>query len=394
MQGLNPLVLDIGSPPIPQVQEWGRAYDGRKGPLIDLCQAAPGYPPHPTMLEQLAAAVAQPTSAKYGPILGDLPLREAYAAHLSAMYAGRIETEQVAITAGCNQAFFAALLTLVGRDGAVLLPTPWYYNHQMTCGMLGLEVLSLPCSADKGFVPDPEEAERLIDDRVRAIVLVTPNNPTGAVYPAETIARFHRLCQRHGIWLILDETYRDFLPESQRAPHDLLSRDDWSETVVQLYSFSKAYALPGQRIGALAGSASLMPQLMKVLDCMHICANRVGQEALRWGIDALAGWRADNRAEMGRRATAMRACFAAIPDWRIDALGAYFAYVRHPFAGTDAWKVIQHLALDHGVLLLPATAFDGSSDHVRISFANIGASGIDRLARRLAGVADTVPVAA
>jgi aspartate/methionine/tyrosine aminotransferase len=390
MQSLNPLVLDTGSPPIPQVQEWGRAYSGRNGPLIDLCQAAPGYPPHPAMLEHLGRAVAQPASAKYGPILGDLPLREVYAAHLSALYSGNVKTEQVAITAGCNQAFFAALLTLVGRGGTVMLPTPWYYNHQMTCDMLGLDVRSLPCSADNGFVPDPEEAETLLDDRVRAIVLVTPNNPTGAVYPPETVARFHRLCQRRGIWLLLDETYRDFLPEGQSAPHDLLGRDDWSDTVVQLYSFSKAYALPGQRMGALAGSASLMPQLMKVLDCMHICANRVGQDALHWGIDALAGWRAANRAEMVRRAVAMRACFAAIPNWRIDALGAYFAYVRHPFAGTDAWKVVERLALDHGVLLLPATAFAGSGDHVRISFANIDVSGIDRLTQRLASVADSI----
>ena len=338
MQNLNPLVRDTGSPPIPQVQEWGRAYAGQCGPLIDLCQAAPGYPPHPAMLEHLAAAAVQTHSAKYGPILGDLPLREVYAAHLCTSYSGMVDPTQVAITAGCNQGFFAALLTLVGRGGTVLLRTPWYYNHQMTCHMLGLEVRPLPCWADKGFVPDPEEAERLLDDRVRAVVLVTPNNPTGAVYPPETIARFHRMCQRGGIWPLLDETYRDFLPEAQRAPHDLLSRDDWSDTVVQLYSFSKAYALPGQRLGALAGSASIMPQLMKVLDCMHICANRVGQEALHWGIDALAGWRAENRAEMNRRAAALRACFAAIPDWRIDALGAYFAYVRHPFAGINAWK--------------------------------------------------------
>ena len=394
MQSLNPLVLDTGSPPIPQVQEWGRAYAGRNGPLIDLCQAAPGYPPHPAMLEHLSTAVAQPATAKYGPILGDPPLREVYAAHLSALYSGRVGSDQVAITAGCNQAFFAALLTLIGRGGTVMLPTPWYYNHQMTCGMLGLDVRSLPCTADKGFVPDPEEAERLLDDQVRAIVLVTPNNPTGAVYPPETIARFHRLCQRRGIWLLLDETYRDFLPEGQAAPHGLLSRDDWSDTVVQLYSFSKAYALPGQRMGALACSASLMPQLMKVLDCMHICANRVGQEALHWGIDALAGWRAENRAEMGRRAVAVRASFAAIPHWRINALGAYFAYVHHPFAGTDAWTVVERLALDHGVLLLPAPAFAGSGDHVRISFANIDVPGIDRLAQRLAGVADDISAAA
>ena len=394
MQSLNPLVFNTDSPPIPQVQEWGRAYDGRRGPLIDLCQAVPGYPPHPAMLDHLATAVAQPASAKYGPILGDPPLREVYASHLSAVYSARVGAEQVAITAGCNQAFFATLLTLVGRGGTVMLPTPWYYNHQMTCDMLGLNVRPLPCSADNGFVPDPEEAEKLLDEQVRVIVLVTPNNPTGAVYPPDIIARFHRLCQRRNIWLLLDETYRDFLPEGQEAPHDLLSRDNWSDNVVQLYSFSKAYALPGQRLGALAASASLMPQMVKVLDCMHICTNRVGQDALRWGINALAGWRAENRVEMGRRAAAMRECFSNIPHWQIDALGAYFAYVRHPFAGTDAWKVVEHLALAYGVLILPANAFAGSGDHVRISFANIDVPGIGKLTERLATVAADIFVPA
>jgi aspartate/methionine/tyrosine aminotransferase len=136
-----------------------------------------------------------------------------------------------------------------------------------------------------------------------------------------------------------------------------------------------------------------MPQLMKVLDCMHICANRVGQAALHWGIDALGGWRAENRAEMDRRAVAMRACFTATPGWRIDALGAYFAYVRHPFVGTDAWQVVEHLALDHGVMILPATAFAGSGDHVRISFANINLSGIEELVHRLSGVSLDMSVA-
>ena len=215
----DPLILEVGIPPIPQVQEWGRSYSGKQGPLIDLCQAAPGYPPDPAMLERLAEAAVQPASAKYEPILGDLPLREAYAEHLSALYAGRVTADQVAITAGCNQAFFAALLALVEPGGTLLLPTPWYYNHQMTCGMLGLQVRALPCLAENRFVPDPEDAEKLLDDRVRAIVLVTPNNPTGAVYPPETIARFYRLCQHRGIWLILDDTYRDFLPLGQLVRH-------------------------------------------------------------------------------------------------------------------------------------------------------------------------------
>jgi aspartate/methionine/tyrosine aminotransferase len=82
----------------------------------------------------------------------------------------------------------------------------------------------------------------------------------------------------------------------------------------------------------------------------------------------------------------VRRAFAAIPEWQIDSSGAFFAYVRHPFTGLPAWQVCEHLAREHGVMLLPAPAFAGSPDHVRVSFANVDAAGIERLAERLAGV--------
>ncbi len=129
-----------------------------------------------------------------------------------------------------------------------------------------------------------------------------------------------------------------------------------------------------------------MPEATKVLDCLHICPQRPAQAALAWAIAALRGWRDANRAEMLARAATVRRAFAAIPDWRIDSLGAYFAYVRHPFPGVSAWSVCEHLAREHGVTLLPAPAFAGSPEHLRVSFANVDGAGIERLAERLAGV--------
>ena len=104
-------------------------------------------------------------------------------------------------------------------------------------------------------MPDPEEAEALLDPSVRAIVLITPNNPTGAVYPPGVIAAFAALAQRRGLWLILDETYRDFLPEGQDRAHGLFTDPAWIDSVIQLYSFSKAYCLPGHRLGAVVAGA-------------------------------------------------------------------------------------------------------------------------------------------
>jgi aspartate/methionine/tyrosine aminotransferase len=83
---INPLVADVGSPPIPEAQGWTRRYDGRFGPLIDLSQAVPGNAPHPALLERMAASAGSALGAKYGPISGDADLRDAYAADLSTTY--------------------------------------------------------------------------------------------------------------------------------------------------------------------------------------------------------------------------------------------------------------------------------------------------------------------
>jgi aspartate/methionine/tyrosine aminotransferase len=373
---VNPAVASVASPPIPEARGWAGAYDGRLGPAIDLTQAVPGYPPHPAMIDQLALAVRDPATLGYGNITGDAGLREVFAAELSGLYGGPIAPGEVAITAGANLASFAVTMALAGPGDAIMLPVPWYFNHQMNAGMLGVDVVPLPCRAEHGFVPDPAEAERLLDERVRAIFLVSPNNPTGAIYPPETIAEFAALCRRRGIVLVLDETYRDFRPLDQARPHALFGAP-WQDTLIQLYSFSKAYCVPGYRAGAIVAGAAMMPELTKVLDCVQICAARVGQAALAWAIPNLPAWREDNRATMNKRAEACRTAFAPLDGWRIDSCGAYFAYLRHPFPGASSWQVAEALAKHCGVVTLPGEAFGpGQENHLRLAFANVEAEAI------------------
>ncbi len=387
MPALNPWVASVAAPPIPAAHGWAARYDGSCGPMLDLCQAVPGYPPHPQILERLAAAAGDPASARYGLINGDIPLREAYAAQVSNLYGGTVQPDQVAITAGCNQAFFLAMMAIARAGDTVLLPTPWFWNHQQTCTMLGIAARSLPCAADAGFVPDLEQAEALLDASVRAVVLITPNNPTGAVYPPGVIEGFAALCRRHGIWLILDETYRDFLPDGQDRAHGLFADVGWTSNVIQLYSFSKAYCVPGHRLGAVVTGAELVQQFMKVLDCMHICPQRAGQAALRWAIDALPDWRDANRRTINARAAAMRQALQHLPGWRLESLGAYFAYVRHPFPDTPAAQVAEALAARRGALCLPGSAFGpGQEQHLRLAFANTEMDAIPQVADRLAGL--------
>ena len=386
MPALNPLLTRVEVPPIPQAHAWAARYDGAHGKPLDLCQAVPGWAPHPEVLAHLAQEAADPANARYGLINGDLALREPYAAEMSVTYRGRVAPDQVAITAGCNQAFFLSMLAIAQAGDAVLLPLPWFWNHQQTCTMLGLEPRALPCRAEDAFVPDPALAETLIDDRVRAIVLITPNNPTGAVYSPDVIAAFYDLCQRRGIWLILDETYRDFLPNGQDRSHDLFARPEWPDTLIQLYSFSKAYCVPGARMGAVTAGSSLVAQLMKALDCMHICPQRPAQAALRWGIQALPEWRAENRARINGRAAVVRDVFAGLAGWRLESLGAYFAYVRHPF-DQPAAAVAERMATELGAVCLPGPAFGpGQEQHLRLAFANTERDGLLDLSGRLAAL--------
>ena len=187
MQPFNPFVAGVSAPPIPEARGWASRYDGAYGPAIDLTQAVPGYPPHPDMVDRIAAAARDPAIYSYGAITGDLALRESYAAEMSGLYGGAVAPTEIAITTGANMGSYAVTTLLAGPGDAIMLPVPWYFNHQMNAGLLGVEVIPLPCRAEDGFVPDPQRAEALLHERVKAILLVTPNNPTGAVYPPEVI---------------------------------------------------------------------------------------------------------------------------------------------------------------------------------------------------------------
>ncbi len=383
---LNPDLLDTGTPPIPQAQGWARAYDGAAGPLIDLSQAVPGSAPPEALLARLAEAAARPESARYGGITGDLALREAYAAEVSAVYGAPVAPVETIVTSGCNQAYVVTMMALARAGDNVLLPTPWYFNHEMTLTMLGVQARPLPCDPAAGFVPDVADAERLIDGRTRAIVLVTPNNPTGAVYPAATIAAFAKLCARRGIWLVLDETYRDFLPAQVTRPHELFVASGWQDSVIGLYSFSKAYAIPGWRLGAVMAGEKVVAQIGKVLDCVQISPVRAGQSAVAWGIDGIRDWREANRVEINARAALFREAMAPLNGWSVLAAGAYFAYVAHPFTEAPAAEVVRALVAQRGVLALPGPYFGpGQERHLRVAIANVSAERIADLGERLRG---------
>lgn len=386
---LNPAMAATEAPPVMEARRWlqGAVFPADR-PLINVSQAAPVDPPPLALRQALAeAALTNDAAHLYGPVLGLPELRAEIAAQWTAAYGGVVTEAQVAITQGCNQAFTAVMSTLAGAGDEVILPTPWYFNHKMWLDMQGVRAVPLPAGA--GLIPEAGVAARLITPRTRAIVLVSPNNPGGAEYPAETLAAFRDLARAHDLALIVDETYRDFDSRSGR-PHDLFADPDWDDTLIQLYSFSKAYRLTGHRVGAIVAAPARLAEVEKFLDTVAICPGQLGQIGALWGMRNLSQWVAGERDEILARRAAMTGGFAALPDWRLLGCGAYFAYVEHPFAMTSA-ELARRLVHEASILMLPGTMFQPDSHpegtrQLRIAFANIDASGITEMFRRLAGL--------
>ncbi len=226
----NPAITRLTAPPVSVVLDWRASYDGSKGALIDMSQAVPGYPAHPDMLQALADAAATPDAARYGRVEGDDGLRDAYATHLSTLYDAPIAPEQTHITSGCNQAFVAAALAVAGRGEEILMMRPCYFNHESALGMLGIDIAYVDCHSENGMRPLPADIDSAIGPKTRALALVSPNNPCGTIYPADLLDEIFQLCKRRGIWLILDETYRDFLPLNSVRPHRLFGHEGWQWT--------------------------------------------------------------------------------------------------------------------------------------------------------------------
>ncbi len=381
----NPLVDKLSLPPVPSVAAWGRAYDGAKGPLIDLSQAVPGYPAHPEMLRLLGETASSTAYTGYGPIEGDALLREAYGAHIAGVYGAALSAANTHITSGCNQAFVCAAMTVAGPGNTVLMTEPFYFNHETTLSMMGINTAFVPCKAEDGFLPEVSAIEAAIAADVKALALVSPNNPTGAIYPPALLEAVFKLCRQKGIWLILDETYRDFLPEAGQRPHGLFTLDGWEETLISLYSFSKSFCIPGHRLGAITASEAVIGQVAKIMDNLQICAPRAAQGAVAAALPLLAAWREENRQEIGRRAEALKAVMQQLPDWKLDAIGAYFAFVRHPFAGVGSAEVAEKLAKRVGITCIPGVYFgEGQQNYLRFAFANADVETIGRITERLA----------
>lgn len=381
---LTTRTLDLTSSPIAEAHAWlaHRTSDRR---LLDLSQAAPSYPTAPVIAERIAEIAHAADGGRYAPPPGIPELNAVFAAELSTDYDASIPATRVLPTGGCNQAFCVVTSTLAEPGDEVIMPIPYYFNHDMWLKLDGVT----PVYLDTGpsLVPDPAVAADLITERTRAIVLVTPGNPTGVTVPPDTIDAFGRLAADHDLALIVDETYRNFRPTTD-PPHRLFADPRWGDTVISLHSFSKDLAIPGYRVGAVVAAEDVLYEVLKLVDCVQISAPRISQEAVIAGLRTAGEWR---RTQAGRIAETQRRFEAVMAErpggFELASAGAFFGWARHPFVDLSTAEVIKRLVLDHDVLAIPGTAFTPTDDRwVRFSFANLDLDDVDLLGERLAEI--------
>ncbi|WWC98898.1 hypothetical protein V866_005792 [Kwoniella sp. B9012] len=380
---IAPAVEATEAPPIPRAQAWGREYllSPTYGDLLDLSQGVPKNAPHPSVLEALAGSSSDPLSARYGPILGELALREAYAEEIRVQYQlpsssststsqstkdtaklvpgsssnqdgstqspeaevskgkGTVNFDDISITTGCNMAFLVLIMALCpSGNSSVMIPLPSYFNQMMVFSLQGVEPIYIPGDFTNGFKPDIQAARNYLstvneEGKPKMIVLVSPNNPTGAVYRHEELKEWYDLAKKHGMALVLDETYRDFVEDEQGGrgvPHRLFEEEDWRETLVCLGSFSKGYRIPGHRLGSIIASPALLKHVTTISDCMQICAPRPPQIALSPLLPSLRSDLEESSKALSHRRHLFVDVVNKVQGWKVTSIGGYFAYVSFP----------------------------------------------------------------
>nr|WP_320116612.1 aminotransferase [uncultured Desulfuromonas sp.] len=353
-------------PPITEVKGWlaGRSFPQDK-PLVDLCQAIPDYAPHPDLIGHVQQRMTAPECAVYSPDEGLIEVRDSVSRWYGRRYGDGPNASQICLTIGASQAFWLTMLLLCQAGDEVIIQLPAYFDHPMGMEALGIVPRYVP------FDAQVEEYAAAINSRTRAILMVTPSNPTGAIVSPEKLDALYDVACRHDIALILDETYHAFVPSAE-APHTLFSRVDWPENLIHFASFGKTFALTGYRAGCLVADETLIRQALKVQDSMVVCQPRVTQYAVAYGCDHLDDWVAENNHMMQQRHDLFCRLFSEQSAFELCASGAFFAWVRHPWTTLSGRQAARRLVDEAHVACLPGDVFGpGLEGYLRLAFGNV-----------------------
>jgi aspartate/methionine/tyrosine aminotransferase len=378
----------VQRPIIPIVAELIRQNPG----TISLGQGVVHYGPPPEAIERYAAFSADPANHKYKAVEGIAELVDALERKLAnengIQLGGR---SRIVVTAGGNMAFFNALLAITDPGDEIILLAPYYFNHEMAVAMLNANAVVVP--SDANYQIDLHAVRRAVTDRTRAIVTISPNNPTGAVYPAEALTAINRLCRERGIYHISDEAYEYFVYDGARH-FSAGSLSDAADHTISLYSFSKAYGFASWRIGYMVIPDALGEAVRKAQDTILICPPVVSQQAAVGALSAGSGYRRANLSRVAEvrslvlgELEAVRR-FSTIPP----ALGAFYFLIRVD-TSLDSMTLVERLVREFQVAVIPGITFGlDRGCYLRVAYGALDrqttAEGIGRLVRGLTAIVD------
>lgn len=341
-------------PIIPQVADWIRQCPG----TLSLGQGVAGYAPPPQAWSEWERMVSQPWLHRYQPVGGLPELVDNLQGRLRSRYGFSWDSSRfLMVTAGANAAFLQVVLAICDPGDEVILPVPCYFNQEMALTVANVRPVLVP--TDDRFHPDPDRIRAAITSRTRAVVTVSPNNPTGAVYSMEVVRAIHDLCAERGLFHISDETYEDFVYEGARhvSPGAFPGAADHT---ISLFSFSKAYGFASWRIGYGVFPARLLESMRKIQDTNLICPPVASQLAALGCLRAGEGWVAERVADL---AMVRNRVLSGLRELERDgsarlapADGAFYVWMTLPRAG-DALSITRRLIEEHRVAVIPGTAF-------------------------------------
>jgi aminotransferase len=345
--------------------------------VISLGQAVPFFPPPDTALDAARVAVGAPEINRYATDQGRPSLRAVLAERLSQAFGAgsgsesdsnpAFTSEELVITAGGNHAFTLALTALVDPGDEVILPAPYFTNHQMAVVNLGAKPVEAPIADRHTFDVRWADIEPRVTSRTKAIVLCNPSNPTGApINPVEG-ARIVREAASRGILVCSDETYMQFVYDGLHW--SAASIDAWRENVVVVGTFSKSFGMMGWRVGFALADAVLCEQMVKVQDAMIICAPVISQVAAEAAVRDSWSYPATFHPELWARRRVLSDGLKTIPRLKwTPTRGGMFALTR--VAGCEDSTRLSHDLLEQThVVTIPGAAFGRSGEgFLRLSY--------------------------
>jgi aspartate/methionine/tyrosine aminotransferase len=377
----------VQSPIIPVVADLVRAHPG----TISLGQGVVSYGPPPEAFAQLERFAADPANHKYQSVAGVPALLTAIEQKLAAengVHVGPAHGNRLLVTAGGNLAFMNAVLAIGDPGDEFILPTPYYFNQEMAITMANCRAVAVP--KDAGHQLDLAALRAAITSRTRAIITVSPNNPTGAVYPAAALRAVNELCAERGIFHISDEAYESFVYDGA-AHFSAASLDGAAAHTISLFSLSKAYGFASWRIGWMVFPAQLEAAMRKIQDTLLICPPVISQFAAVGALQAGSAFVSEKLRDLAAvRAVVQRKLAALAAEGLAEIPPAQGAFYFLPRIRTDRppLEMMERLIHEHGVAVIPGNAFGLTSGcSLRVAYGALqpatAAEGVDRLVHGL-----------